>query len=254
VRRAVLAAAALAALALPAAARTNVPLRDDAARSSLQTLAERGLAVYCGGGRGGYVALTFDDGPGRYTARVLAILRRAHARATFFVVGDRVRYWPGLVRAEVDQAAVGNHTWDHARLPGLGRRATYAEIARTQSAVVAATGVRPLLFRPPYEATSDSARRIARALGLTVVLWSIDSGDSLPGATADSVARTVIPRLRPGAIVLLHDIHPAGVAALPRILRALHRRGLRAVTVPELVALDPPAHAQLFAVRPSGRC
>ena len=252
-RRAVLGAAALA-LALPAAARTNVPLRDDSARSSLQTLADRGLAVYCGGGRGGYVALTFDDGPGRYTARVLAILRRARARATFFVVGDRVRYWPGLVRAEVDQAAVGNHTWDHARLPGFGGRATYAEIARTQSAVVAATGVRPLLFRPPYGATSDSARRIARALGLNVVLWSVDSGDSLPRATADSVVRTVIPRLRPGAIVLLHDIHPAGVAALPRILRALHRRGLRAVTVPELVALDPPAHAQLFAVRSSGRC
>jgi len=74
-RRAVLAAAALAALALPAAARTNVPLRDDSARSSLQTLAERGLAVYCGGGRGGYVALTFDDGPGRYTAHEIG---RAH--------------------------------------------------------------------------------------------------------------------------------------------------------------------------------
>jgi len=239
VKRGVLAAVALA-LALPTAARTNVPLRDDARRSSLQTLAERGLAVYCGGGRGRYVALTFDDGPGRYTARVLAILRRAHARATFFLVGQRVRYWAGLARAEVDQGAVGNHTWDHARLPGLDQRATYAELARTQSAVVAATGLRPLLFRPPYELTSASSQRIARALGLTVVLWSVDSGDSLPGATADSVARTVVPSLRPGAIVLLHDIHPAGVAALPRILRALHRRGLRAVTVPELLANDPP--------------
>ena len=252
-RRALLVGLALA-LALPAAARTNVPLRDDARRSSLATLAERGLAVYCGGGRGPYVALTFDDGPGRYTARVLATLRRAQARATFFLVGDRVRYWPALVRAELARGAVGNHTWDHAPLPGLGARATYRELAWTQSAVVSATGLRPLLFRPPYERTSEAARRVARALGLTGVLWSVDSGDSLPGATANSVARTVIAGLRPGAIVLLHDIRPAGVAALPRILRAIRRRGLRAVTVPELVALDPPAHAQLFAVRSSGRC
>jgi peptidoglycan/xylan/chitin deacetylase (PgdA/CDA1 family) len=86
------------------------------------------------------------------------------------------------------------------------------------------------------------------------VLWSVDGGDSRPGATADSVARTVIGGLRPGAIVLMHDIHPAAVAALPRILRAIRRRRLRPVTVPELVALDPPSHAQLFPTKPSGRC
>jgi peptidoglycan-N-acetylglucosamine deacetylase len=253
VRRA-LVAAVLLALAVPGAAKTNVPLRDDARRSSLATIAERGLAVYCGGGRGRYVALTFDDGPGRYTPRVLALLLRARARATFFLVGSRVRYWPGLVRAELAAHAVGNHTWDHARLPGLDARATYRELARTQSAVVAATAVRPLLFRPPYELMSPSSTRIARVLGLAVVLWSVDSGDSSPAATADAVARTVISRLRPGAIVLMHDIHPAAVEALPRILRALRRRHLRPVTVPELVALDPPSHPQLFATRPSGRC
>jgi len=252
VRRA-LVAACVAALVLPSAARTNVPLSDDAVRSSLPTLAARGRAVYCGAGRGDHVALTFDDGPGRYTQRVLALLARAHARATFFVVGSRVGYWPGLVRAELERYAVGNHTWSHARLPGLAPRATYGEIAHTQSAVVRATGVRPLLFRPPYELMSPAAARTARGLGLAVVLWSVDSGDSR-GASADAVARTVIAGLRPGAIVLMHDIRPAAVQALPRILRAIRRRRLRAVTVPELVALDPPSHAQLFATRPSGRC
>jgi len=255
VRRALVGGLALAvALALPGAARTNVPLLDDARRSSLPALAARGLSVYCGGERGRYVALTFDDGPGRYTPRVLALLARAHARATFFLVGNRVRYWSGLVRTELAEHAVGNHTWDHARLPGLGARATYAELSRTQSAIVRATGVRPLIFRPPYELMTGEAARVARALGLTVVLWSIDSGDSAPGAAADAVARTVIARLRPGAIVLLHDIRPAGVAALPRILRAVRKLGLHAVTVPELVALDPPSHPQLFVTRPSGRC
>jgi peptidoglycan/xylan/chitin deacetylase (PgdA/CDA1 family) len=253
VRRALLAAAALA-LVLPGAARTNVPLRDDAQRSSLPTLAARSLALYCGGGRGRYVALTFDDGPGRYTPRVLSLLARAHARATFFLVGNRVRYWPGLARSELERHAVGNHTWDHARLRGLAERATYSEIVRTQAALVRSTGMRPLLFRPPYELMSAASTRITRALGLEVVLWSVDSGDSTPGATADTVAHTVIARLAPGAIVLMHDIRPPAVEALPRILRAIRRLGFHAVTVPELVALDPPAHAQLFAVRPSGRC
>src|SRR5207237_8833581 len=133
----------------------------------------------------------------------------------------RGRYWPGLARTELWRHAVGNHTWDHARLPGLGARATYGELARTQSALVRATGVRPLLFRPPYELMSGASSRIARALGLTVVLWSVDSGDSAPGATAGSVAQTVIASLRPGAIVLMHDIHSTAARALPRILRGL---------------------------------
>ena len=210
--------------------------------------------MYCGGGRGRYVALTFDDGPGRYTQRVIGLLARAHARATFFVVGDRVRYWPGVVRTELNDHAVGNHTWDHTRLPGLGARATYAEVSRTQSELVRTTGVRPVLFRPPYELMTHTATRVTRGLGLAVVLWSVDSGDSAPGATPDAVARTVIAHLRPGAIVLMHDLRPASVHALPRILRAIRRLRLRAVTVPELVALDPPSHAQLFVTRPSGRC
>jgi peptidoglycan-N-acetylglucosamine deacetylase len=250
------AAAALALLVLlaPASARPTVPLGDDGARSTLETLAHRGLALYCGAGRGRYVALTFDDGPGPYTARVLRLLSRARARATFFVVGERAAARPDLVRAEARLGEVGNHTWSHPRLDGLPRRTLVRELLMTQAAVVRATGVRPRLFRPPYEVGTPAASAAARALGLVDTRWSRDDGDSLPGATAASVARAVEDGLRPGAIVLLHETHPWTLSALPRILRAVRRRGLEPVTVPELVALDPPSRAQLVPLRPSGRC
>jgi peptidoglycan-N-acetylglucosamine deacetylase len=242
------------ALAVPSAARTSLP-GEAGARNTLSALARSGLPLYCGGRHGRYVALTFDDGPGPYTARLLRILARAGTRATFFVVGSRVAAWPGLVRMEVQRGAVGNHTWSHPRLASLGRRAVVRELLRTQAAVVrAADGTRPLLFRPPYGIGTPAEATAVHALGLVDVRWSVDSRDAFPGATPASIVRTVAAELHAGAIVLLHDNHPATLAALPRILRLVRRRRLTPVTVPELAALDPPSHAQLVPVRPSGRC
>jgi peptidoglycan-N-acetylglucosamine deacetylase len=243
------------ALALPGAGRTGLPSPEGGRRSTLQALARSGLPLWCGGRHGRYVALTFDDGPGPYTPRLLRILARAGARATFFVIGSRVPVWPSSVRAEMRRGAVGNHTWSHPRLASLGRRAVVRELLRTQAAVVrAADGTRPLLFRPPYGVGTPAEAVAVHSLGLVDVRWSVDSRDAFPGATPASIVRTVAAGLIPGAIVLLHDNHPATLAALPRILRIVRRRHLTPVTVPELVALDPPSHAQLVPVRPSGRC
>jgi peptidoglycan/xylan/chitin deacetylase (PgdA/CDA1 family) len=242
------------ALAMPLAAGAS-PRKEDGARSKLEALARDRTPLYCGGRHGRYVALTFDDGPSAYTPRVLRLLRRARARATFFVVGSRAAARPDLVRAESLLGAVGNHTWTHPRLVSLTRRDLIRQLLRTQAAIVRATGgVRPLLFRPPYGVGTPAETAAVHALRLVDVRWSLDSLDSRPGATAGTVAHEVVAGLRPGAIVLLHDVHPRTVAALPRILRAVRRRGLTPVTIPELVALDPPSHAELVPVRPSGRC
>jgi peptidoglycan/xylan/chitin deacetylase (PgdA/CDA1 family) len=205
---------------------------------------ERGEPVYCGGHRSNAVALTFDDGPGQYSRRLVAILRAAGARATFFVVGNRLQYWPGVLRAEETVGVVGDHSWSHAHLPQLPRWLGWLELARTQYAVSQELGHAPTLFRAPYEEHDATLDATVRSLGLLDVFWSVLSGDDKPKATARSVTRNVLAGLRPGAIVLMHDLHPWTLKALPRILKAMRLQRLRAVTVPELLALDAPAEHQ----------
>jgi peptidoglycan/xylan/chitin deacetylase (PgdA/CDA1 family) len=200
--------------------------------------------VYCGGGNVHAVALTFDDGPGPYTETLLRELRAAGAHATFFLVGNRLRYWPWAPRQEAALGAVGNHSWSHPRLTDMPRWLEWVELARTQAALAAADGRKPTLFRAPYELHDASTDFVARELGLTEVYWSVASGDDQPGASVARVERNVIAGLRPGAIILMHDIHPWTVEAMPVILHALAARGLQAVSVPELLALDPPQPGQ----------
>jgi peptidoglycan-N-acetylglucosamine deacetylase len=210
-------------------------------RAALTRLLQRGAPVFCGNQRGNAVALTFDDGPGPYSERILSLLRAGHARATFFLVGNRLQVWPHVAREDAVLGAVGNHTWSHPHLPELPRWLVWLELQRTQWAEEAGTRATPRLFRVPYEEHSPMTDGVVGSLGLLQVLWSVDSGDDVPHARVARVVRTVLTGLHPGAIVLLHELHPWTVRALPQILAAIRRRGLRAVTVPELLALQPPA-------------
>jgi peptidoglycan/xylan/chitin deacetylase (PgdA/CDA1 family) len=220
--------------------RPHVPLQWEQRRAVAKAL-ERRAPVYCGGGRSNAVALTFDDGPGPFTEQVLSILRRNGAHATFFVVGNRLAEYPRAAREETQLGAVGDHSWSHARLTRLPRWLVWLELARTQWTLSQELGWKPRLFRAPYELHDRSTDGVARSLGLVEVFWSVIAGDDRPKATTKSVVRNVLAGLRPGAIVLMHDIHPWTARALPQILRAIRLRGLRAVSVPELLALDPPA-------------
>jgi peptidoglycan/xylan/chitin deacetylase (PgdA/CDA1 family) len=223
-----------------------VPLPQARARS-VANLARVALPVFCGAPHGNEVALTFDDGPGPYTAAVLRTLRRYGAQATFFVVGNRIRYWRGLVPAEAQLGAVGDHTWSHADLVHLPPRAAAGEIERARTAIEAAGGGDARLFRPPYGLLPGLLGRLLGEQSVLDVRWSVDSGDWVRGATATTVYRHVAPSLHAGAIVLLHDLHPWTLRALPRILALARARHLRAVTVPELLHSDPPTYAQLVA-------
>jgi peptidoglycan/xylan/chitin deacetylase (PgdA/CDA1 family) len=192
---------------------------------AVERLARGGVAVYCGSRSVQLVALTFDDGPGRYTRAVTRTLRRAGARGTFFLVGERLAWWRGALGAEVAAGAIGNHTWTHRSLATLDGPGLNAEVGRTRSAEIARTGRIVSLFRPPYGVRTAAADAYLRRLGVLQVLWDV----------ADSGAG-----IRPGSIVLLHETRPQTVPLLRRILRDLKRRHLRAVTVPELLAAKRP--------------
>ena len=214
--------------------------------TSVLRLARHGLPVYCGGGRLPQVALTFDDGPSwRTSARIVALLRGADARGTFFDIGRQATSYPSLVRLQRQFGAVGDHTWSHPRLTWLRWRPLVKELRWGRGAVRKAMGRRVILFRPPYGERTRAVDRASHGLHMLEVLWSVDSRDS-DGATLGQIERNVLQGLRPGAIVLLHENHPESLVALRRtILPALRRRGLRAVSVPELLATDPPSLARV---------
>jgi peptidoglycan/xylan/chitin deacetylase (PgdA/CDA1 family) len=213
----------------------------------ISRLAGLGVPVFCGAPRGNELALTFDDGPGPYTAKVLAILRRFHAQATFFLVGNRIRYWPSLPAAEARLGSVGDHTWSHADLARLPRPAAAAEVEHARTVIAAKTSTRVRLFRIPYGRAPAWLGRYLAGRQMLEIRWSVESRDYVPGATAAGIVRHVAPGLRPGAIVLMHDIHSVIVRALPRLLALIRARHLRAVSVPELLRSDAPTYPQLMA-------
>jgi peptidoglycan/xylan/chitin deacetylase (PgdA/CDA1 family) len=219
--------------------------------ANLRRLIALGRPVYCGGRHGHAVAFTFDDGPGVYTHYALRKLRRAHERATFFVVGKSIRAWPGWLRPEARVAALGDHTMTHQDLLAMSPRQAYEEIAPTQQLIQRDSGERVELFRPPYGAQDRTIEEIVRRLGMIDVMWSVDSADSL-GANYAGIIRNVEHGLRPGAIIEMHENRGQTIRALTTLLPVLRRRHLQSVSVVTLLATDPPTDAQVR--RGEGAC
>ena len=193
------------------------------------------------------VALTFDDGPGPDTERILDVLRDAGAQSTFFVLGGRVRGREAtLHRIVAEGHEIGDHTWSHGDLTRLSRRAQRAEI-RSQAYLIERLGLpRPLLMRPPYGAFDQRTMLEVKRAGMLVALWSVDPED-YDAASARQLRRAVLRSAGAGSIVLLHD-GPASRAvtlrALPSLIRALKQRGYRLVTASTLIASSRPPTEQ----------
>ncbi|GAA2997151.1 polysaccharide deacetylase family protein [Streptosporangium longisporum] len=180
------------------------------------------------------VALTYNDGPGPGTGRLLDVLGRYGARATFFSLGSSASARPDLLRRMRDEGhLVANHTWSHRDLSRLTTLMVTSQLSRAQHAIAQAIGQAPTLMRPPYGGTDQRVATVAGELGMAVVRWNADAedrNDPDPGA----IAGRVVARTGPGSIVLMHDFHDPTVDAAPEILRRLTEAGYTFVTVPEL--------------------
>lgn len=186
------------------------------------------------------VALTYDDGPGADTNRLLDTLRARHAHASFMVVGGNAGKDEGtLKRMRAEGHTVGNHTTTHPQLPNLDGAALGRELDQTSSTVEHATGQRPKWLRPPYGATNDAVNRAAGDRGMAVALWDVDTRD---WATRDTQAtcRTAVDEAQAGSIVLMHDIHASSVDAANCILDGLADKGLRAASLDEMIPNPQP--------------
>lgn len=214
------------------------------AQAEIHRLLALGLPIYCAGRHGNEVAFTFDDGPGVYTHYAIKKLTEAHERATFFLVGKSIKSWPRWVPRELSVGSIGDHTYTHPDLLGLSLSEVTTQLEQTAELIHARSGTRPDLWRPPYGASNETIERIASRLGLLEIRWDVDSRDWL-GADWAQIIANVEAGLRPGAIVLMHENHGQTIRALTTLLPYLHRRHLRSVTVPELLASDPPTAAQV---------
>jgi peptidoglycan/xylan/chitin deacetylase (PgdA/CDA1 family) len=200
-------------------------------------------AVRMAGSQHRELALTFDDGPGPYTLRLLSVLGRMHTPATFFEVGVGEQYFHAGTSAIVKLGyPIGDHTWSHPNMAGLSRAQQQAELLQEAHAIARYGAPFPRMFRPPYGDWNATTLRLLRKDHMLMVLWSLDTDDwQLPGV--HTIVQRVLSGAKPGAIVLMHDAggnRSETIAALPTIIRGLRRRGYKLVTVPQLL-LDNPA-------------
>lgn len=200
-----------------------------------------------------YIALTFDDGPNpETTPKLLKMLADRNIKATFFMLGNRAAAAPDVVKSVAAGGhEIGNHSWDHPQLTKLPLAAVDKEINDTSKVIQNITGKAPVYLRPPYGAMKpDLQRYIHDKYGMTFVYWSVDPLDWKirdPQAIHDQIMRQV----RPGAVILAHDIHATTVAAMPRVLDALIAKGYKFVTVSDLIAKDHPREKVVAAVEPA---
>lgn len=190
------------------------------------------------------VALTFDDGPGPFTARILAVLRRTKTAATFFQVGRNLdeNSFPAKATTLLGRVEIADHTYTHHSLAPMTYRQQQDEIVSSAATMEAHGEQAPRLFRPPYGAFNQDTEKLMDERGMAMILWSVDSEDyAYPGV--DRIVENVMSAVEPGSIVLMHDgggDRSQTAQALPKIIKRLRAKGYGLVTVPELLLKSPP--------------
>lgn len=187
------------------------------------------------------VALTFDDGPNSvFTPQILEILRENHAKASFFVVGSRVKESPQIAKQIVSEGhELANHTYSHPDMRRLSVKQLLNEVERTEEVIEETTGQKPKLFRPPGGFYNEPTVQAMREHGFLVVMWSWhqDTRDwTDPGV--GKIVNKVLKNAQKGDIILFHDHggdRKQTVQALRQILPELTRRGYQFITVSELL-------------------
>ncbi|MCL5063552.1 MAG: polysaccharide deacetylase family protein [Firmicutes bacterium] len=186
-----------------------------------------------------HIAFTFDDGPDDiFSVRVLDILQRYDARATFFCLGQQVQRFPEVLKRMVrDGHSVGSHSWNHPHLSTLCPEAVGQQVNATFQQIQTVVGRGPVLFRPPYGDVDQSLAEYLQSLGYHLVLWDVDSQD-WQGISGPKIAANVLASLHHRAIILQHTgAHaPGTIEALPYLIEVSRALDYEWVSVDELLA------------------
>lgn len=178
------------------------------------------------------IAVTYDDGPNfGSTERILNVLKQNNAKATFFVLGDRIPSRESILQRQIAEGhEIGNHSYGHPNLTRLGYAAIQSQISRTQDAVYNATGIYPKLARPTYGAVNQNVKD---AVFLPLVNWSVDTRD-WESRNPNSIYNIIMNNVKDGDIILMHDIHEPTATASEMVIPKLVEKGFQLVTLSEL--------------------
>ena len=180
-----------------------------------------------------YVALTFDDGPHPdVTPLILNILEKYNAKATFFMLGSRVQYYPEIARHVYENGhEIGNHTWNHPTLTKMTEAQILKEYSSTEQAIIQAIGVPSTIFRPPYGASNELVKSTITSPHFN---WTVDTQD-WKYRNAERLLPAVQQAVHPNAVILMHDIHLSTAHGLEAVMQYLQQEGYEFVTISQLM-------------------
>ena len=198
------------------------------------------------------IAITFDDGPGAYTAQLLDELAARDVKATFFVSGYRAANYPETLKRMVSEGhQLASHTQNHENLNTLSAAKITDEISRTQDYITAAGGDNPAYIRPPYGNANKTVRAQAPS---PLINWSVDPED-WKYHNADTVCKNILAGSYDGAIILVHDIYQTSVNGALAAIDKLLEQGYEFVTVRDLLlrrGITPEAGVMYYDAKNTG--
>ncbi len=181
------------------------------------------------------IAFTFDDGPSDNTSRLLDILKKNNAKATFFLVGQNAGRYPDTIKKIVAQGCeVATHSWAHPNLNELDPEGIKNEILTSKNKIQELSNQPVKYLRPPYGNCNENVKEIAKKQGLSLILWNVDT---LDWKTRDKNATVehILTHAKDGDIILMHDLYSQTVDAVEEVLPKLKKKGYTIVTVSELL-------------------
>ena len=186
------------------------------------------------------VAITYDDGPGAETNRLLDKLKAKNAHASFMVIAPSAEQHPELLkRMKAEGHTIGNHTKSHRQLNTLPYDQVSREIDAGNAAIKKATDQSTRWVRPPYGATNATVDQVTRDKGVSQALWDVDTVD-WKDRNSEHVCSSAVQGARAGSIVLMHDIHPTTVDAADCVIDGLRAKGLEPVSLDRLLRTPVP--------------
>ncbi|WP_312831832.1 polysaccharide deacetylase family protein [Sedimentibacter saalensis] len=177
------------------------------------------------------IALTYDDGPSKYTKEILDLLKENNSAATFFVLGSQASKYEETVKQMIENGnQIGNHSYDHKRLTLLNDEELYDQINKTDNLIYEIAMYRPFVMRPPYGSTTEALKE---KIQKPIINWSIDTRD-WESRNAETITKIICENVKDGDIILMHDLYESSMEASKTVIPELINRGYQLVTISEL--------------------